>query len=356
MYSINFSTFLLPITGFILIMTLEIEVRFMTENFYLGNTSRFHKLFRKASEGKPVSLLFLGASVTFGYKIPENDQFPVRIQKYLCNTYQNDAILLHNRSVPGLSSMHALYQCYQEAEALSPDLIVLDHSINDQKNPDFRESYESLLTKALLLPSKPAILSFFVKSETNYSCAPQMSAANEHYGIAYVDIGEELDECIANGKIRWSDYSYDDKHPGPVGHHFIADRIITLLQMLDDSENTPCILPEDAFFRRDLAYLSFAGKEWADASGNFPKQIELTLTCRTLFLSYMVDIVPEMGCLSVEIDGKNAFSLDSYRVHEWQHPEYKIFHIGPQKETHRIVLSTEAGGHKIFHLLALCYF
>lgn len=338
------------------------------KNFYLGDTSRFHKLFHKAEQGEPISLLFLGASVTFSFKIPENDQFPVLIKQHFADTFQNDNISLFNLSSPGLPSIHALYQCYHEAPVCNPDLVILDYSINDQKNPASRTAYESLLIKALSLPASPAVMSFFIKGcgENGYTCAPHMSVTNEHYGVAYANVGAQLDEDIESGLLSWDDYSYDDKHPGPDGHHYLANQLIWFLKKVAAAPSVSCLLPGAPLFGDSLAHLTFLEKPWIGSGRNFPASVEITLTCHTLFLSYMVDTTPDMGQLSLEIDGTYAFTLDAYRVDEWDHPAYKVHQIGKQgtahsgnnsykKETHRIRLYTDSDGPTVFYLLALGY-
>lgn len=324
-------------------------------NYYFKDTSRFHRIFQKAERGQPVSLLFLGASVTLGYRIPIQDQFPTLIQQHFQKTYPLSTVHLHNLSSPGLPSVHALYQCYTEVEGYQPDLIVIDYSINDQKNPDSREAYESLLVKALSLPSSPAIISFFVKGKgkAGYTCAPQMSAVNEHYGIAYADIGAELEQDISENRLTWDNYSYDDKHPGPNGHHYIANQLIWLLQAICHTSPHACPMPAAPLFSRGLANLSFLNKPWPDP----PAPVSFTLSCHTLFFAYMVDTIPDMGRMFVEIDGGEPLLLDSYRVDEWEHPAYKFHHMGKEKKTHRIRLYTDSDGQNTthFNLLALGY-
>ncbi len=327
------------------------------KKYYLGDTSRFQKLFKKARQQEPVSLVFLGASVTLGFKIPEEDQFPVRIKQYFTDTFQNNRISLFNLSSPGLPSIHGLYQCYHEVSAYNPDLIVLDYSINDQKNPEFRTAYESLLVKALSLPASPAVMSFFVKGrgEDGYTCAPHMSITNEHYGVAYANIGAQLEEDIRTGLLSWTDYSYDDKHPGPEGHHYIAEKIIYLLQAMETASPVTLPLPKTPLFGNNLAQLTFLEKPWISNCQSFPSSVEFTLTCRTLFISYMVDTTPNMGQLSMEIDGVYAFTLDAYRIHEWNHPAYKVQPLSEKKEPHKIRLYPDSAGHTVFYLLALGY-
>lgn len=328
---------------------------------YQGNTYRFHQFFQKARKQKPVSLVFLGASVTMGFQIPEEDQFPVRIRNFLAGKYARTEFSLHNLSEPGLPSMHGLYQCYQNTEPLMPDLIVIDYSINDQKNADYREAYESLIAKTLSLPSEPAVMAFFVKGQgrAGYTCAPQMSAIHQHYGVPYTDIGASLEKDIADGLLVWEEYSYDDKHPSPEGHHYIASQIIRLLDSMESSRDMPYAFPETALFGRDLSRLSFLDAPWIGSRKTFPPSIEFTLSCQTLFLSYMVDVTPDMGQLTVEIDGVPTLVLDSYRIHEWDHPEYKIYRIRDAhthaKKSHRFRLLADSGGHSVFHFIAFGY-
>lgn len=321
---------------------------------YTGNTTRLHAVFEKAERGEPLSFVFLGASITLGYLIEKQHQFQDIIRQYFQDKYKNPEITCHNLSMPGMSSLHGLYLSYFELKKYSPDLIVIDYSVNDQKNQACREAFESLLVKCLKLPSEPAVISFFVKRLAGYTCAPQMISACEYYNIPYVNVGTMLDNDIKQGKIRWKDFSYDDCHPGPVGHNYIGKCLIRLLEQTARSTATTECFPEKGFYNNSLSSLTFHVFDWKNSNSIHRSPLVLDVICSTLFVAYDVDTTPEWGNVCIELDGKELRSLSSYRIHEWSHPTQEIIYLSREKSPHHITLQMQPGDEsKNFNLLCL---
>lgn len=324
-------------------------------HIFPGNTSRFHALFEKAGRGEHISIVFLGSSITLGYLIEKQHQFITIIQKYFQDTFHNNDVSCHNLSVPGMPSLHGLHLAYSEIEQYSPDFIMVDYSVNDQKNRMFREAYESLLVKCLSLPTQPAVASFFVKKEIGYTCAPQMAAVCEYYGVPYVNIGTWLEEDIKAGIMRWRDFSYDGCHPGPVGHGYIGRCLLRFLEHLSQvpaEDNTS--LPAKSFYNNDLAHLWFYPSPWENCEACHAAPLELDICCHTLFIGYFVDTTDDYGTACLSVDGKPYRYFDSYRVHEWDHPAYEVVYLSKESEQHHLSLGMQKGENdKRFRLLCL---
>lgn len=326
-------------------------------HIFTGNTTRLHAMFDKAEQGKPISVVFLGASITLGFKIDKKYLFPTIIQEYLKKRFHNPDIHCHNLSVAGMSSMHGLQLAYFDVEAYSPDLIVLDYSVNDRKDLVYREVFESLLVKCLSLPTRPAVISFFVKKYSGYTCATHMAAVCKHYGIPYTDVGKQLEQDIRQGITKWENFSYDDCHPSPEGHKYIGK---CLLQLLDSSFQTPAAstdhLSKQQFYNNELAYLQFYPSPWENTPSSHLSPLNLELDCRTLFLVYLVGTTQDYGKAILTVDKTSCYRLDSYRVHEWEHPAYEVLHLTKERKRHHISLNMPEGENdKRFHLLFLGY-
>lgn len=325
-------------------------------HIYTGNTYRLHSVFDKAGRGEPVSIVFLGASITLGYKIDEKYLFTTAVQNYFRDRFQSPDIACHNLSVAGMPSLHGLQLAYFDVESYSPDLIVIDYSVNDRKDSAHREAFESLLVKCLSLPSQPAVISFFVKNHSGYTCAAQMSAVCEHYAIPYVNIGEQLEQDIRQGTIQWEQFSYDDCHPGPDGHGYIGKCLLRLFEAAANIPATDDCLPAQHFYNSELASLRFYPSPWESTPDCRPAPLEIEICCRTLFLVYLVDITEDCGRAHLSVDGTLCCRLDSYRVHEWEHPAYEVIHLSKEKVKHHISLDMPKGeSDKRFHLLHLGY-
>lgn len=338
-------------------MMILIERKFTMElaHIFSGNTSRIHSVFTKAGRGEHISLVFLGSSITMGYLIEEQHQFITIIKKYFQRTFHNEDISCHNLSAPGMPSLHGLHLAYTELEQYAPDLILIDYAVNDQKNDMYRQAYEGLLLKCLNLSTHPAVLSFFVKKESGYTCAPQMSAVCEYYGVPYVNIGTWLDEDIQTGIMRWRDYSYDGCHPGPVGHGYIGRCLLRFLEQLSQSPAAPAdSLPPKGFYGNELAWLQFVPSTWEHTPESSPAPLLLDARCRTVFIGYLVGITEDYGTACLSLNGTPYHFMDSYRVHEWKHPVYEVISLSREKSMHHISLDMQKGENdKRFRLICL---
>lgn len=320
-------------------------------HIYLGDCSRLKNLYKKASRNEPLSLVFLGASVTMAYMIEPQHQFLTAVKQYFENTYHATDITVHNMGTPGMTSLHGLYRSYTELEEKKPDLVVIDYAVNDQKSAPYRDCYESLLARCLSLPSEPAVFSFFVQTQDGYTCAPQMAAANQHYGVPYVNIGSWIMEDIQNGLFRWENYSYDDRHPGPFGHTWIGRRMVDFLKIVADAPEQHIPFPTNSFYDRSLANLDFESIQWENNPGTPATPLVLHKQCKVFFLIYDVGISSEYGNIQIEVDGEDIHIIDSYRVHEWDHVHEDLLYLSRKSKEHEICIRMQPGNeNKYFHI------
>lgn len=326
----------------------------LEQYYYLGDCSRIQNLYQNAEKYKPLSLVFLGASVTMAYLIEPQHQFLTAIQQYLERTHHAVHPTIHNLGTPGMTSLHGLYQSYTELEEKKPDLIVIDYAVNDQKNATCRDSYEALLVRCLSLPSKPAVISFFVQTLDGYTCAPQMAAVNEYYGVPYVNIGGQIQEDIRKGKFRWENYSYDDRHPGPFGHTWIGK---CLTEFLAAAEHAPACYfsyPAKSFYDRSLADMDFFPVHWENTPQSLAAPLVRTVRGQKIFLAYDVGISLDYGNLQIEIDDEPPRIIESYRIHEWNHIHEDVLYCSRTPGEHKLCIRMQPGNEeKYFHLHAL---
>ncbi|KAL0031982.1 hypothetical protein WJX79_010467, partial [Trebouxia sp. C0005] len=75
-----------------------------------GNTNRLLKVFNKLMTGLPVSLSFIGGSITEGGGVPFHDRAPLsftgKVTNWVRDTYPNASVRVQNAGVGGVTSLY----------------------------------------------------------------------------------------------------------------------------------------------------------------------------------------------------------------------------------------------------------
>lgn len=166
-----------------------------TANF--GSGQRMERLGQKLLAGQPVTVTFLGGSITWGRGGNEGGSFVRRFSEWLNATWPHPGHRIVNQGLPAVTS--ALFAaCYDKVPEDS-DLVVLDFAVNDgHVSPNGRDKlgysfdggarrgFEQLLRKSLKLPGQPAValLQFFSWNATRDKI--------EVEGIGGVPVGESF--------------------------------------------------------------------------------------------------------------------------------------------------------------------
>ena len=193
-----------------------------------GNTERIQKVLKKAEAGQPVTLAYLGGSITQGSlsSTPETC-YAAMTTKWWKEQYPQTAFTYVNAGIGGTPSQFGVARAEQDVLAYEPDFVIVEFSVNDDNSLFCRETYEGLVRKIYTSKTNPAVLlvhNVFYQTGTN--AQDQHEVIGRYYQIPCVSMKTSVYQAVAEGKIPAREITPDDLHPNDAGHAMLS-RLIT---------------------------------------------------------------------------------------------------------------------------------
>ncbi|KAA6418426.1 MAG: hypothetical protein FRX49_11586 [Trebouxia sp. A1-2] len=217
-----------------------------------GNTNRLLKVFNKLMTGLPVSLSFIGGSITEGGGVPFHDRAPLsftgKVTNWVRDTYPNASVRVQNAGVGGVTSLYYAQCVDMFVPDEDVDLVFVDFTLNDRasgimgKSPEpdtpDRRGYEMLLRKLLGYRQHPAIIALhswspFFNHPNFFSTAEDpIQSIVAYYGLQSVSMRNALFHPTWQRQQNYKGFQWlcDNIHPNTLGHRYYADIIVGLLQ------------------------------------------------------------------------------------------------------------------------------
>ncbi|MCR5324269.1 MAG: SGNH/GDSL hydrolase family protein [Lachnospiraceae bacterium] len=206
-----------------------------------GNPARLKAAVEKAKAGKPVTLAFIGGSITQGAgATPINTMcytrkmFEAFTKKYNCEanaTYIKAGV----GGTPSELGMLRYRRDVLQNDTAAPDIVVIEFAVNDAGDETEGECYEALIRKAMNGPGHPAVLLIFSVFADDYNLEDRCIPIGEHYNLPMTS----LKRCVTPQFYKTPDegriiskarYFYDVFHPTNLGHQVMADCLMKLVE------------------------------------------------------------------------------------------------------------------------------
>ena len=197
-----------------------------------GDTTRLFKLFSKLEEGKPVTLCFLGGSITQGsLSSKPTTCYAYKVYEWFKETFKNADITYVNAGVGGTTSAFGAARCDRDVLSHNPDFVLVEFSVNDECDDYFYESYEGLIRKLVYSESQPAVAALFNFFYQDGKTSERIhSKVARYYGIPAASMHGAIYEDILSGKIEdISTLSPDGLHPNDTGHDLLSRVVANLI-------------------------------------------------------------------------------------------------------------------------------
>ena len=217
-----------------------------------GNTARLKRAVEKAKAGEPVTLAFIGGSITQGAgATPINTMcytrrmFEAFTKKFNCEANAN-YIKAGVGGTPSELGMLRYRRDVLQNDTAAPDIVVIEFAVNDAGDETEGECYEALIRKAMNGPGHPAVLLIFSVFADDYNLEERCIPIGQHYELPMTS----LKRCVTpqfyktkeEGRIiSKARYFYDIFHPTNLGHQVMADCLMKLVDeclKVDSAENT----------------------------------------------------------------------------------------------------------------------
>ena len=113
-----------------------------------GNTERIAKVLKKAENKEPVTLAYLGGSITQGSLSSAPDTcYAALTTKWWKKQYPETEFTYVNGGIGGTTSQFGVSRVESDILTYQPDFVIIEFSVNDENTLFFRETYEGLVRK-----------------------------------------------------------------------------------------------------------------------------------------------------------------------------------------------------------------
>jgi len=179
---------------------------------------------RKLEAGKPVTIGFLGGSIT---QNAEKEGFVEALRAWVAKKYPGAQVRTINAGVPATNSNWGAVRVGHDVLGEKPDAVFVEFAVNDGER-DSRADMERIVRRIrqadpdtdvafLYATSEPAFNNKLRKGKTHEAIRFHEAVA-AHYALPSLIFGTDLHRQIDAGGRPWSDFFRDDCHPTSEGY------------------------------------------------------------------------------------------------------------------------------------------
>ncbi len=212
--------------------SIEYQEMIKTSLLHKGNPARIQKVLKKAKDGENVYITYIGGSITQGAGAN-----PINTECYAYKSFERIKYLLGDTDnihfikagVGGTPSQLGMLRFDRDIlrdGTVTPDVVVIEFAVNDEQDETKGDCYESLVRKALSLPSQPAVMLLFSVFADDYNLQERMIPVGKRYDLPMVSVKNAVVPVFYERKhklLTKHQYFYDMFHPTNLGHTIMAD-------------------------------------------------------------------------------------------------------------------------------------
>ncbi|MCR5419382.1 MAG: SGNH/GDSL hydrolase family protein [Lachnospiraceae bacterium] len=210
----------------------------------IGNDSRIKKVMKRAAKGEPVTIGFIGGSITQGAVASDEALcYAARVFGWWKKTFDSCEVKYVNAGIGATTSQFGVSRVESDLLKYDPDFVIVEFSVNDNdekpydRSVFFKETYEGLIRKIYyhknMKTDHPAVL---IVNSVRYDDGGNMedvhSEIGSYYDIPCISMKELIYEKVKAGKagFEFKDITRDMLHPNDYGHSIVAGHIINYLE------------------------------------------------------------------------------------------------------------------------------
>lgn len=241
-----------------------------------GDLSRLRAVIQKAERGEPITLGFIGGSITEGAKatIPEH-RYVNLTARWWKETFPKSEVTVINAGIGATNSIYGSLRAGRDLLSRQPDLVFVDFAVNDKASPELAESYEGLVRQILASPKKPAVVLVFMTRNDGVNAQEWQAKIGSLYHLPMVSYHDALWPEVQAGRMPWSQIGADYIHPNDTGHAYLASFIAALMtKARTPGEPSAALIPADTALPEPLISDAFQGTVLFEAADLKPVRNE----------------------------------------------------------------------------------
>ena len=315
-----------------------------------GNLSRIRTVFDKAEAGGPITIGFIGGSITMGSLSSRKETcYAYLVYEWWKKTFPAAVISYVNTGIGGTDSHFGAARAEIDLLVRKPDLVFVEFSVNDDSSEHYMRTYEGLLRRILSQDHSPAVVVVnSVRYDNGINAQEYHNRVAGYYELPVISMKNSLYQAVLSGILKKEEITPDNLHPNDLGHLLMAEVITGVLYRLWKScgrigNEGPYHIPEEPLtacgyedaerFRNDncdpvTAGFVPDGREQSGICDGFKKgwtgrkegdAIIFYLTGGNLAVQYRKTIKKPApsACAIVDDDERNAVVLDGNFNEDW---------------------------------------
>lgn len=206
-----------------------------------GNCARIQACMAKARRGEPITVGFIGGSITQGsLSLTPKSCYAYRVYRWWQKQFPTSKITYRNAGIGGTTSHFGAARVQEDMMKYQPDFLVLEFSVNDANTDFFQETYEGLIRQTYGSDTAPAVLMLHnVQYNDGVNAQPKHLELGKYYDIPCISIKDSIYKAVENGQIDAENITPDDLHPNDTGHRLVAETVIYYLEKVMEGKMLP---------------------------------------------------------------------------------------------------------------------
>lgn len=356
-----------------------------------GNLYRVQKAMKKAQNGEPVTIAYLGGSITQGAGAK-----PIHTECYAYRSYlafkerfgkgNGDNVSFVKAGAGGTCSELGLTRYDLDVlrhGSVVPDIVFLEYAVNDAGDETDGVCFESLVRMAMDGPGNPAVILLFAVFMDDFNLQERMIPVGIRCKSPMISLKNAVTPQFSEETpvITKRQYFYDLFHPSNDGHRIMADCIDYFWEQAAAAPEETCdavpdavpaigekyrtlrafdrstykeheavkSLDEGAFTEKDVM-LQYVEKDanpqaspefpenWMKAPENEGDAFRMTIVCKDLLLVYKDTDSPAFGKAEVSVDGVLTRTIDPREV-GWNHCTAYVVYESETAAEHEVTIT-----------------
>ncbi len=203
--------------------------------------------FDKLRAGKPVTVAWLGGSITAGAGASnaEKSSFRALVTEWLRKNYPKSEITelnaaINNSGTSG-SSLYATLRARRDVIAFKPDLVFVEFAASDAHEDEaaVKKAVEGLLRQLLVVSQPPEVVMLYAANAKRNVRAEWHDVIAAHYQAPSINLQSQIGAMFDADKIKSADFWKDGVNPTDAGHKIYADLIVAFLSEQEKLKPSP---------------------------------------------------------------------------------------------------------------------